>query len=192
MSGIFLIAYLFSVLSRKDSLFYLAIAALVVIPLDIMRLKNPQLNHRAVTFFKPVMRIDEVGTISGLAFLLVGAFITIFLFPPKVALLALILLAVGDPISSLTGILYGKDKIWGRKSLQGALGGFVACTVAAAIFYLYHNIMVERIVLVSLLSGLIGALSELIQIKKIDDNMSFPILAASGLHLVFAVFGGYQ
>jgi len=191
VAGISFIIYLFAHLSRQDSLFYLAIAGLIVIPFDILRLKRPDLNHWAVNLFKPVIRIEEVGSISGMAFLIVGTFVTIFVFPPKVAMLALILLAVGDPASSIIGVLYGKDKIWGRKSLQGAMGGFAVCTLAGGIYYLAQNIMVERIVLVSLLTGLIGALSEIIQIKKLDDNMTFPIFAATGLYFLFMIFGGY-
>jgi dolichol kinase len=51
--------------------------------------------------------------------------------------------------------------------------------------------MVERIVLVSILGGLIGAASELIQLRKFDDNMTFPIFAAFGLYVLFVVFGGF-
>ena len=55
VGGIFFIIYLFAHLSRQDALFYLAIAGLIIIPFDILRLKRPDLNQWAVNIFKPVI-----------------------------------------------------------------------------------------------------------------------------------------
>lgn len=191
VAGVLLMAFFRSQLNTRDSIFYLCLAALIVIPFDVLRLKRPDLNHRLVSAFKLVIRIEEVKAISGISFLIVGALIVTLLFPKNIAVLSLVLLAFGDPASSIFGVLFGKDKLWGRKSLQGSLACFVACTLACAIYFLANNIMVERIVLVSILGGLIGALSELLQIKKLDDNMTFPIFAGLGLWCMFAVFGGF-
>jgi diacylglycerol kinase (CTP) len=190
--GIALIANIMAYLAPRDSLFLLAIAALVIIPFDILRLKRPDLNHRIITLFKPVLRIEEVAKVSGATFLIIGAFSVILLFPKPVAVLAMLLLAFGDPVSSAFGILFGKDRIWGNKSLQGSLACFVICTAVCAVYFLLNNIMVERIVLVSVLGGLIGAVSELAQFRKLDDNMTFPILAGLGLWCLFALFGGFS
>ena len=102
------------------------------------------------------------------------------------------MLAFGDPISSIVGVLYGKDKILGNKSLQGTMAGFAICTIVAGLFYYSKGLMLERIVLVSILSGLIGAISELIPVGKMDDNFSFPILAAAMLYILFLLFGGFS
>ena len=51
--------------------------------------------------------------------------------------------------------------------------------------------MTERLFLVSMVSGLIGAFSELIPIGKLDDNFSFPILTAILLYGTFILFGGF-
>ena len=189
--GISIIAFLVDLLPQRESLFYLSISAIIIIPFDILRLKRPDLNHRIVTFFKPIIRLDEVGTLSGTSFLIIGAFIDVILFPKKVAILALFLLAFGDPASSIFGILYGKDKIWGRKSLQGTLACFLVCTAVAWLYLLSRNYMVERVVLVSVLCGIVGALSELVQIKNLDDNLTFPVLAGFGSYVLFALFGGF-
>ncbi|MDZ4678086.1 MAG: hypothetical protein SGI74_11340 [Oligoflexia bacterium] len=192
ISGIVMMAIFMSQLSARDGLFYLSIAGLVIIPFDILRLKRPDLNHRIVSFFKIIIRIEEVGTITGTSFLIVGTFLVLLLFPKPVAVLSMLLLAFGDPASSTFGVLFGKDKIWGRKSLQGSLACFTVCTLVCATYFISNNIMVERVILVSILGGLIGALSELIQFKKIDDNLTFPLFAGLGLWSLFAVFGGFQ
>src|SRR5438034_1368794 len=65
VSGIVVIAFLIDTLAQRDSLFYLSVAAILIIPFDILRLKRRDLNHRIVTLFKPIIRLDEVGKISG-------------------------------------------------------------------------------------------------------------------------------
>jgi diacylglycerol kinase (CTP) len=189
--GIAAMAFLIDKLPQKDSLFYLALSAIIIIPFDILRLKRSDLNHRIVQFFRSIIRIEEVQTLSGTSFLIVGTFFVVLLFPKNVAILSILILAFGDPASSIIGVLYGKDKIWGRKSLQGAIACFVVCTLVCGVYFYMRNIMVERIVLVSILGGLIGAASELIQLRKFDDNMTFPIFAAFGLYVLFVVFGGF-
>lgn len=191
MSGIFLIAFLMSIFDARDSLFYLSITAIIVIPFDILRLKRPELNQKIVGLFKVVIRIEEVKTISGFSFLIVGSMLVVILFPKPVAVLAMLLLAFGDPASSTFGVLFGKDKLWGRKSLQGTLACFTVCTTVCAIYFWYNDFMIERIVLTSILGGFVGALSELLQIKKLDDNLTFPLFAGFGLWCIFFLFGGF-
>lgn len=192
VSGILLITFLMSILEQRDQLFYLSLTALIVIPFDILRLKRPDLNQKIVSMFKLVMRIEEVKTLSGFSFLLVGTMFVVILFPKEVGVLAMLLLAFGDPASSIFGVLFGKDKLWGRKSLQGALACFAVCTIVCAIYFLYKDLMTERIVLVSILGGFIGAMSELMQIKKLDDNLTFPVVSGLGLWCLFAMFGGFS
>lgn len=191
IGGILTLTFFMGLFDQRDALFYLSIMALMIIPFDILRLKRPDLNQKIVSLFKIVIRIEEVKTISGFSFLIVGAMLVVILFPKPVGLLAMLLLAFGDPVSSIFGILFGKDKLWGRKSLQGTLACFTVCTAVCATYFLYNNIMVERIVLVSILGGFIGAVSELFQIYKLDDNLTFPVIAGLGLWCVFAVFGGF-
>lgn len=51
--------------------------------------------------------------------------------------------------------------------------------------------MIDRILIVSILSGLIGAFAELIPIFKLDDNFTFPVVSSIGLWLLFYLFGGF-
>jgi diacylglycerol kinase (CTP) len=189
--GIVVMAMLIDRIPVRDSLFYLSLAAIIVIPFDILRLKRSDLNHRIVRFFRWIIRIEEVATLSGTSFLIVGTFLVVLLFPKNIATLSILFLAFGDPASSIIGVLYGKDKIWGRKSLQGALACFLVCSAVSAVYFFTHNLMIERLVLVSILGGIIGSLSEIIQIKRLDDNMTFPVFAAFGLWCLFALFGGF-
>ena len=77
----------------------------------------------------------------------------------------------------------------GLKSIQGTIAAFVVCAVATFSFIVYYNYLSERVIVVSLIAGLIGALAELIPIGKLDDNFTLPLLSAIGLSLLFFFFG---
>ncbi len=162
----------------------------VILPFDLMRLRRPHWNNMAIRVLRPLMRKHESSTLSGTTYLFMGAFVLLFL-DHRVVTLTLLFLAFGDPIASFFGIRYGKDKILGNKTLQGTAAGFVVCTLIAGVYYYFNNIMAERLLIVAPLSGLIGALAELIPIGKLDDNFTFPVIGGAMLWLLFQLFGGF-
>jgi diacylglycerol kinase (CTP) len=191
VTGVMTVIVLYHNLDRQVSVLAACLAALVVITLDILRQKIPELNRTLTFMFGPFMRDSEKNNMAAMSYLLFGVFAIVLLFPPKVATLSFLFLCFGDPIASFFGIHFGKDKLIGNKSLQGSMAAFVCCTIISFIFFWSKGIMLERIVLVSLLAGLIGSVSELIPIGKIDDNLSFPLLSSILLYGLFYVFGGF-
>lgn len=189
--GILIIVYPMSLISQRESLFYLAIAGLIVIPFDILRLKRGDFNRLILKSFRRIIRTEEVQSLTGTSFLIAGAFTVALLFPKDIAVLSLLMLGFGDPASAIVGVTFGRDKLWGRKSLQGSLACFFTCSILCGVYFYTHNIMIDRLVLVSILGGVVGALSELAQFRLIDDNFSFPVFSAFGLWLMFAIFGGF-
>ncbi len=189
MAGVFgmFLAYVF--LPETVSLIILALSVLLFLPVDFLRHKNPAFNDWIVHAFKPIMRDHEVHKIAGSTYLLCGVCLIVAAFPRPVVALTLLFLAFADPIASFVGIKYGKDKVFGHKSIQGFMAAFVVCTVATAIYLIYYNVMFDRVIVVSLLAGLIGALAELVPIGKIDDNFTLPVLSGLGLYILFYLFG---
>jgi diacylglycerol kinase (CTP) len=163
--------------------------ALLFTAFDLLRIKNEKINQIMLKVFGSLMRESERYAISGNTFLLLGTFVTIYVFDPEIAKLSLFFLATADPLASYIGVKYGKDKIVGNKSLQGSAAAFVSCMLVSAIYFYSKNIMVERIVIVSILAGLIGAASELICVGKLDDNLTLPIISSSFLFVLFSMFG---
>lgn len=189
--GIGIVLFLFLNLSRKQSLTALGITTLLFIPIDFLRMRSRRLGKAFISAAKPLIRTNELEGLTASSHLLLGMLIVIAIFPENIAVLSLLLLAFGDPVSSIVGVKFGKDKIIGNKSLQGTFAGFVVCSIVAYLFYYYYNIMTERIVLVSILTGVIGAVSEIVPIGKMDDNFSFPIIAALLTYGLFNLFGGF-
>ncbi len=156
---------------------------------DVLRQSRPALNEWALHAFKAILRENEVQRLAGTTHLLTGVLIITSLFPRPVVALTLLFLAFADPFASLVGIKYGKDKIFGHKSIQGFMAAFVVCFLLCLIFLRYNAYLVDRLLVVSLFAGLIGAFSELVPIGKLDDNLTLPVLSAVGLYILFYFFG---
>lgn len=181
------LAYVY--LPSAVSMSILVVAWSLFVPFDFLRHRNPALNDWAIHAFKPIMRQSEVRKLAGTTYLLSGVLIVDILFPQPVVALTLLFLAFADPIASYFGILYGKDKIFGHKSIQGFMAAFFVCAFLTFAFLAYHSYLRERLIVVSLLAGLVGAFAELIPIGKLDDNLTLPVISAVGLSLLFYFFG---
>lgn len=190
-SGICLMAAVYNLGGHKVSWILLLSAALLIIPLDILRQKRPALNKLTVKIFGPVMRKHETHHLSGLSYLFMGGIFLLFFFDKHIVTLTLLFLAFGDPLASFFGIRFGKDKILGNKTLQGTLGAFGVCMILSGFYYYFNNLMTERLLIVAPLSGLIGALAELLPIGKLDDNLTFPVVGSTLLWVLFEVYGGF-
>lgn len=167
----------------------MGIAWLVFVPLDFLRQRSPALNDLLMHVFKPFMREYEAHGLAGTTYLLTGASLVVFICPREVALLSLLFLAFADPFASYFGIRFGKDKIFGHKSVQGSLAAFLICAFATVLFLYTRSLLLDRLIIVSLLGGLIGALAELIPFGRLDDNLTLPIFSATFLWLLFSLFG---
>ena len=190
--GVLIITGLYQVLSREQSIVALGMALGLLAGCDILRLRSPRMNKVVFGWFKVFLRQEEAQRVSGMTYLLTGSFLVVLLFPKEVVTLAFLFLAFGDPIASAVGVVFGKDKIVGNKSLQGTVAGFVVCTLIAALYFAHNSIMADRIILVSVLAGMAGAVSELMPIGKIDDNFTIPGLSAGFLWGMFWFFGGFN
>ncbi len=165
----------------------LVIGWIAFVPADVLRLKNPELNLKLTQMFKMIMRQNELDRLAGTTYLITGTILVAMLFPKSIVAISLLFLAFADPIASYIGIRYGKDKIFGHKSVQGFIAAFVVCGVLTYTF-LYLNNVSDYILIVSLLSGLVGALAELIPVAKLDDNFTMPVLSSLGLYIIFYLF----
>jgi dolichol kinase len=189
-AGVLVIFGLYWFLDQKTALIAAIGMSLLLIGFDISRLSIPVCNRLFTWMFRPVLRDSEKHRLSGLSFLMAGVTVIVLLFPKSVGLLALLFLAVADPLASYFGIRFGKDKLIGHKSVQGTFAAFVACFFIALGYFLYMDLMRERLFIVCLLAGLAGAFSELVPIFKLDDNFVFPVVSSALLTALFYVFGG--
>lgn len=187
--GVSLIFIIYHFLSDTSALLILGATWVFALGLDIVRLRFPKVNDLVLAAFHPVMRENEIHRFAGTTYLLTGALIVLIFFPRPIVGLAFLFLAFADPMASYFGIRYGRDKIFEGKSVQGTLAAVVVCAMITFLYLYIRNILIDRLLLVSLLGGLIGGFAELFQIGKLDDNLTLPVFSATGLTIVFYFFG---
>ena len=118
---------------------------------------------------------------KGLIFYFIGAYIALLLFPKEIAMASIIVLALGDSISHLYGLHYGKIKqpFSKTKFLEGTIAGFVAGFIGSLVFLPW---------LEAFLASLAAMIVETIELKigtqQVDDNLIVPFVAGAVVWLV--------
>jgi diacylglycerol kinase (CTP) len=189
--GVIFIAICYHNLSRVMALQVLTVVSSFFIFADLYRQRSASFNNFIMYFGKHIMRDSERNGVAGTTFLLLGVLLIVAIFPPSVVVLSLLFLAVADPIASYFGIRFGRDRLIGRKTLQGSMAAFFACTFVSAGYFFTHNMMTDRILIVSILSGFIGAVAEVFPVGNLDDNLVLPVVSSALLWIVFHFFGGF-
>lgn len=189
MGGVFLLFLVYRFLSEELAIYVFGALFVFALSVDVIRLRSTFVNDLIMMFFKPLMRSNEVHSYAGTTFLMAGVLVSALVFPKVIVSLTLLFLAFADPLASFVGIKYGKDKIFGHKSIQGFVTAFLVCTLIAMTYFYIRGVFGIRTFAVSLLSGLVGAVAELLPIGKIDDNLTLPLLSSLGLFILFYFFG---
>ena len=107
-----------------------------------------------------------------------------------VGAVAVMVLAVADPMAALVGRRYGKIQIHRNRTLEGSLA-FVAAGVAismAVLLGFYPAVGLGTALVISLTASLTGAAAELVS-GRLDDNLTIPLAAAAGAALAVIVVG---
>lgn len=189
MTTVFAMFLIYGHVSRPVGLGLLCFGMIVFIGGDFLRQKYPSLNDFVVHVFGPIMRQNEANRLAGTSFLIVGVTLVVAFFPRDIVSLTLLFLCFADPLASYVGIRFGKEKILGNKTIQGFLAAFVTCMACAYFFMSWKDYPSDRLLIFSLFAGLVGSLAELIPIANLDDNLTLPIVSASGLWVLFYFFG---
>ncbi len=166
---------------------YMASALLIVAAMafivEFSRAKSEKLNQLVLIAMGPFMRESERNGMSGFPFYALGTSLSLFFFSEKIAILAILFLIFSDPISSVFGVLYGKDKILPNKSLQGSLAGFITCYLISLIYLLGHGVDDYSLIWFAMFSAVIGVFSELLSVF-FDDNLTIPLVSGLGITIV--------
>lgn len=182
---------------------YLIGALVAVVSSDYIRFKNRSFNKLYISVMGPLMRQQEINSYNGVIFYLAGLIIVFSFFPKDVALISLLLLSWADTSASTFGRAFGHltPKVGPSKSLAGTLAAFATGIVSALILYQHFIPKYQQfnrpgdimwtpemsklsLPLLTLCCGFVGAFSEAIDIRGIDDNFTIPVLSAIGLYSI--------
>ncbi|MCC7441651.1 MAG: hypothetical protein IT285_08460 [Bdellovibrionales bacterium] len=158
--------------------------------IESARLRIPALNAVSMRVWGPLMRKGEETRMSGLPYYVGATLLAIAIFPKPVAVLCVMFLAIGDPLASLVGILYGDrgPRFASGKSLIGTAAGVAACITVALLFLNGLSMDVLTWLTVSVIGGFVGGTVELLPFE-VDDNFSIPVVSGFVLWLLFLLAG---
>ena len=146
----------------------------ITIVLELSRRRFPRLNEWFMSQTSVLLKESESSRVLGSTYMAVASPIVFLFLDKELAILALMYIAVGDPLAGVVGKRYGRVRI-GSKSVEGTVafavgaGGVGCVLVAAGLDVPYW---------VALGGAGVGALVELMPIP-VDDNLTVPAVSGA-------------
>ena len=169
-SSIIPLGYLWVVQDKEIMVMLIGCLSLIAILLEIGRQKLNFIQPTFNKWFNIMIRENEFqGNLTGATWLLFGSLVTIFSFPMRIAILALLYMSVGDSFAALVGKSFPIGKLW-NKTLSGTLAGTLSCILVG--FWINESLPQEIIIL----SAVGAMLVELIPLP-LNDNVTIPLTA---------------
>ncbi len=176
---------LYFLLGRRDALAWYAVLLLVVLAVDLTRLRTPAFNRFIQTRFSSFIRKNEANKLTGTAPYVLGIGLTLLLYRTDIATAAICFLAFGDVAATTIGERYGRTKIAGEKSLEGTLA-FVAAAVLSGLLL---NVAGIHLMPGLILAGsLVAAGVELLPLR-VNDNLVIPLVSGGAMELIARAAG---
>jgi diacylglycerol kinase (CTP) len=188
--GLFM-AFVYAVGTPKPFCILLLVSGLTFfLTAEYTRLRFPRFNKVAIKCMGPVMRSNEVNRMSGSPFYVGSVLLCVLVFPKPIAILSMLFLAIGDPIASIFGIVWGDlgPRFGNGKSLIGTAAGMGICAIITFIYLVFTTVPTVPALCIALAGGLAGGGAEMLPLE-IDDNFSIPIVSGLALWVAFLLFG---
>lgn len=162
---------------HQFALLFVALTA-GAIALDLLRLHEDRVRRFFREFLGQLIREHERFSLLGSTYLLLAALLAIEIFPQDVAAAALGFTVLGDATGALVGRAWGRHRVF-NKSLEGAVGCFVACAAWAA-----YVAWVSPLGLPVVMTG--AAVATLVEILPIplDDNLGITLASGYAMKLL--------
>jgi dolichol kinase len=175
------------VFGRTFTATMIALALLVALIVEAQRLKGK--------IRLPEVRHHEEEKVAGYIYYIVGSLLTVVLFPPMIAVTAILLLSLGDTVSGLVGSIIensnvrGCNEKWRVKPLPIVAAMFIACLT---IGYL-ASVSFTKLTFPVYLAGAVGAtiadsVAIIICNRALDDNFSIPVFAGAIMSFTALIF----
>ncbi|ORY76641.1 hypothetical protein BCR37DRAFT_162463 [Protomyces lactucae-debilis] len=180
-------------------------ATAVIVSADLLRFNSPAFASVYERHLGYLMRPQERKGWNGVIFYLVGALLVLGTLPTDIATLSVLLLSWCDTAASTVGRALGHHgpQLRPGKSLIGTFAAFMVGAAATAFFY--TTLVTYRpqtppswdpatsslgLAQVSVLGGVVAALSEAVDVFGLDDNLTIPVLSG-GLLWAVLCWAGY-
>jgi dolichol kinase len=183
LTGLCIVIIYHLTLSHQRAVFFLGLAASTLYLFEQLRINYPEFSGWFNRFSHVFYRAEEQLKESAMIPYLMGVLLTMISFPKEISLVAIMTLAVADPMSAIIGIRFGRIKVTKEKSLEGSLAFFVSVLLSSVWILLFlYQYPLKYVVGISLMTALFISIFELIPLR-LDDNLTLPIVTALILKL---------
>lgn len=155
---------------RVTSLVLTALVATAIVA-EVTRRRIPAVQRGIETLGGAMLRPLEARRVTGPTLLVVGYALAWLLFPPAIAVPAMVVAAVADPTAALVGRRL--TRVPGRKSLAGSTAAFVSAAAVLAVLAVPP--------VAAILAGAAAAVAE--RVPEVD-NVAVPVITALALQVL--------
>lgn len=167
------------VLPRPAAITLLGVIVATALAVEGARRSIPGIRDVFLRLTGGLLRAPELTGLSGATWMAIAYFVAVIIFPLPIAVAAMLYNAFGDGIAALVGKRWGRHRVPGGKSLEGAAAGFAANLLA--------GMAIPGVPFVAALIGGAGAaLLEMLPIP-VNDNLVVTIGGGALLWLAVAV-----
>ena len=173
------VAFIYNfLLTHQQAVSILGTIACVLYIMEQVRINYPEFSGHFEKFSKYLLRAEEqLKESAGIPFVM-GLLLTILSFPKPIAVVAILTLAIADPLSALIGIKYGRLRVVAHKSIEGSLAFFAGCFTSTALVFLgYAPTSGTAFGLAFFVAFTVGVF-EMVPIR-LDDNLTIPLFTAA-------------
>ena len=146
---------------------------------DVARLYLKPLGAMFHRLFGPLLREREDNRITGASYVLLGTLAVFALLPREVAILAVLFVALGDPVAAIVGIRSPGLRVFGKSPL-GTAAMIATCLSTAGALHWTGAISLGWPAVVG---GVVAGLTELLPLP-LDDNLWGPLAARMAMVLL--------
>jgi dolichol kinase len=161
--------------THSQAIQLLGTIACIAYVVDRIRVAYPEIARRLEKITNFFLRAEERLKESSMIPYVIGILLTLLSFPKPIALVAISILALADPLAAIVGILYGKTHWVKEKTLEGSVTFFsVALLTSFAILLNTTPNPWWTVLAVSFLLSIAITAFEMLPLK-LDDNLTIPL-----------------
>ncbi len=183
-----LIPVIYYFISRSTAATILGILTAIALIIDVTRHFSPRIGNIFYKIFGFLLRRHEFDNekknLNGATYVLISAFAGVLIFPKIIFITAFTILIIGDTSAALIGRKFGTHKFL-FKSLEGTFAFFISSCIVV-LFTPKVGYFSEEFI-IGFIGALIGALTENISFKYIDDNFSIPFAVGFSIWILYMI-----
>ena len=172
--------YLDHRVTRKEMTLGLALAMLLLVILEVVRLRARVFRIFFHHLLGDQLRRRERRDMLGGTYLVLGFLLSVLAFPPVVAVAACEFLVLGDTAAALVGKSIGRIRAF-DKTLEGSLACFLVCAAVGWALSAMHPAQLP--LPVALAGAFVATIFEILPVP-VDDNLKIPLSAGLVMHFL--------